>query len=95
MKLSDRLGKILLGLARRVAPSLFAGAPGSANLGVRCDDRWHHSFASPKKVVVDFYDTGEVVVLVKDHTGMTYIWEERLDSPNNQAEPSGVNNQNL
>lgn len=80
MKLRDRLGKILLGLARRVAPSLFSTSHGSANLGVRCHDRWHHGFTQPKGVVVDFCDTGEIVVLVESHDGKTHIWEERLES---------------
>ena len=57
------------------------GAPGSANLGVRCHDRWQHSFARPKCVVVDFYDTGEIVVLVEDHAGKTHIWEAEERAP--------------
>lgn len=66
-----------------------APATGSAQTGVRCEDRWHHAFRSPKGVVVDFYDTGEVVIAVEDHEGKTHIWEEMLKAPNDKLRHGG------
>lgn len=57
-------------------------------LGIRCDDRWHHAFKGPAKVILDFYDSGELVVLVQDGTGMRHLWWHPLSTPTGkESEP--------